>query len=50
MVEKLSQEELDKLSPEEQKAYDKARADQEAAEQAGTSPSEPENMSNGSSV
>jgi len=34
MVEKLSQDELDKLSPEEQKKYEKERADQETAEQA----------------
>lgn len=37
MVEKLSQDELDKLSPEEQKKYEQARADQEASEQAGMS-------------
>lgn len=35
VVEKLSVAEYDKLSPEEQKAHDKAMADQEAAEQAG---------------
>ncbi|KAK9896102.1 CS-domain-containing protein [Cystobasidium minutum MCA 4210] len=34
MVEKLSVAEYDKLSPEEQKAHDKAMAEQEAAEQA----------------
>lgn len=35
VVEKLSIADYDKLSPEEQKAHDKALADQEAAEQAG---------------
>jgi hypothetical protein len=37
MVKKLSQDELDKLNPEEQKKYEKERADQETAEQAGKS-------------
>lgn len=35
VVDKLSQEDFDKLSQEEQKQYDQARADQETAEQSG---------------
>ena len=35
MVEKLSQEEYDKLSEDEQKAHDSALADQQSSQQAG---------------